>query len=38
MKDNCVTCGKETPYYIEDHIDIHMELDNFVLIVMMKYM
>ena len=21
MKDRCVTCGKKTPYDIEDHID-----------------
>ena len=24
MKDKCVTCGKETPYHIEDHIDMRI--------------
>ena len=24
MKDNCVTCDKETPYNIDDHIDMRI--------------
>ena len=24
MKDNCVTCDKETPYSIDDHIDMRI--------------